>query len=126
MYDIRVHVPRGERSAEEVAELTSRLRDALLELDVDDVRRPSTATPLGAKGDALAWAELVVSVSGSLPMLIEAIRSWRVRQRGATITVEHSGDRLILSDATPEQQDALVEAWLARQDQRSSDRGREH
>jgi hypothetical protein len=116
MYEIRLHVTGGQSDTEEVAELTSRLRDELLELDVDDVTMPSVAAPQGAKGDAFAWAELIVSLPGSLSVLVGAIRSWRGRQSGATITVEFAGDRLILTDATPEQQNALVEAWLARHD----------
>jgi hypothetical protein len=119
MHEIRMHVTATQSDTEEIAELTSRLRDELLvELGVDCVTRPSTPTPENAKGDALAWAELVVALSGSLPVLIGAVRSWRGRQREATITVECAGDRLILSDATPEQQDALVDAWLARHEHR--------
>jgi hypothetical protein len=118
MYEIQVHVTAPQCDTEEVAELTSRLRDELLELDVDSVTRPSTPAPRNSKGDALAWAELVVALSGSLPVLIGAVRSWRGRQREATITIECAGDRLTLSDATPEQQDELVDAWLARHEHR--------
>jgi hypothetical protein len=118
MYEIRLLIAGEAADMEESAELTSRLRGELLGLELGGVRRPPAVTPAGAKGDALAWAELVVSLSGSLPVLIDAIRSWRGRQRGATVTIEHAGDRLILSDATPAQQSALVDAWLARHDNR--------
>ncbi len=118
MYEIQLHVAGDEGDTEASAQLSSRLRDELLELDVDDVTRPSAVAPDGAKGDALAWAQLVVTLSGSLPALIGVIRSWRGRQRGATVTIEHAGDKLVLSDATPEEQSALVESWLARHDNR--------
>lgn len=116
MYEIRVRVVGDVGDTEESEELTSRLRGELLELDVDDVKRPVEVGPTGAKGDALAWAELVVSLSGSLPALVAAIQSWRGRQRGATIIIEHAGDRLILSDATAADQSAFVSGWLARHD----------
>lgn len=114
MQEIRIRVAGEVDDTEESAELTSRLRDELLELDVDDVTRPSAVAPDGAKGDAVAWAELVVTVSASLPPLVQAIRSWRDRQRGATVVIEHAGDRLVLADATPDVQNALVKDWLAR------------
>lgn len=114
MYELRLHIGGDVEDTEESAALTSRLRDELLELEIGDVTRPSVAAPAGAKGDAVAWAELLVSLSGSLPALVGAIQSWRSRQRGATITIELAGDRLTLSDTAPAERNALVESWLAR------------
>ena len=117
MWEIRVHVVEDVGDLEQSAELTSRLQDELLELDVDAVTHPS-ATPIdGAKGDPVSWGELVVSLSTGLPAFVGAIRTWRERQRGATVTIEYAGDKLTLTNATSEQQSALVNDWLARHDE---------
>jgi hypothetical protein len=107
-----VEVESGD--PEDVAELTSRLREELREFDVDSVTRPPAAAPHGAKGDGLAWAQLAVTFSGSMPALIGAVVAWRDRQRGARVTIEQDGDRLVLGNAAPEEQAALVKTWLER------------
>jgi hypothetical protein len=115
VYEIQLLVAGTTAAAEESAELALGLREELIEFGVDGAVAPSAPTPDGARGDALAWGQLVVTFAGSLPGVVAAIRAWRARQpRGAVIKVSCAGDDLILSDATAEQQDALVDDWLAR------------
>jgi hypothetical protein len=99
---------------QEVADLTWQLKEELLELDVEEVEHERTVAPPGAKGDALAWAELIVTVSGSLPVLVNAMRGWLGRQQQGSVTIELDGDMLTLERASPEVQRDLIDAWLRR------------
>ena len=91
--------------------LTSELREELLELDFDDVRHPDAPTVEHAKGSALEWAELAVTLAGSLPALISAVRSWSSRHPGAAVTLKAGGREITLPDATESERARLIEAW---------------
>jgi AcrR family transcriptional regulator len=99
---------------EERAELTSRLRDEMLEQGVDDVAHPDARAPDGAKGGALEWAQLVVGLAGSLGPLLSAMRGWLGRHPDAGVTLEIDGDKLTLDKASRADRERLVEAFLAR------------
>jgi hypothetical protein len=104
----------ADSDAQERGELAFRLQEELGELDLEDVSRPSGRLPEGAKGTAVEWAELVVSLAGTLPPLMAALRAWLGRHPGAEITLEVDGDRLTLSDATAGERCELLESWMAR------------
>jgi hypothetical protein len=113
--DVRIHVAGfPDSDLEERAELAWELLAELRELDAYDVRRPPASAPPGAKGDALEWAELVVSVAGTLPPLLGAVQSWLGRRRGASVTLEVDGDRLTLADPSPDERRELIETWTRR------------
>ena len=102
-----------------VAELASRLREDLRDAaDVESVRlAPGGEAPEGAKsGDPVMWGTLVVSVvsSGALTALINLANGWLGRQRGGTIRVKIGDDELELTGVSDEEQQHLVDAWLAR------------
>jgi hypothetical protein len=99
---------------EERAELAWALHDELRDLDAAEVTRPADTAPDGAKGNALEWATLVVTLAGSLPPLFTALRGWLSRHPGASITVEIAGDSLTLEDASAVQQQQLIDSWLVR------------
>lgn len=115
MTQLRVQVQGlPDSDDEERAELTSRLRDEMLEQGVDDVAHPDARAPDGAKGGALEWAQLVVGLAGSLGPLLSAMRGWLGRHPDAGITLEIDGDKLTLDKASPADRERLVEAFLAR------------
>ncbi|MGA2074121.1 MAG: hypothetical protein ABSH52_11510 [Terriglobia bacterium] len=64
---LMIHIDAGpEADGEEQARLAQRLRESLLERDVDAVEQvPSGATPEGAKGDAVTLATLAVTLGSS-------------------------------------------------------------
>lgn len=99
---------------EERADLAWRLREELRERGIDDVAHPEIRPPPGAKGGALEWAQLAVSVAGTVPPLIMALQAWLGRHPRAAVTLELDGDKLTLDDASPAQRRQLVEAFLDR------------
>ena len=113
--EIRVEIAGyADSDAEERAELARRLESELSELDVEEILHPADQAPPGAKGDALQWAQLAVTFAGSLPALIGVIRGFVGRHSGAAVSVEIDGDRLSLGEPTPDERQALVDAWIAR------------
>lgn len=115
MTQLRVHVDGyPDSDDEERADLTTRLRDELVEQGVEDVSHPEAVAPGGAKGGALEWAQLVVGLAGTIGPMITALRAWLGRHPHAAVTLEIDGDTLTLAEASPEDQRRLVETFLAR------------
>jgi membrane-associated two-gene conflict system component 1 (EACC1) len=121
---LRIAVDAGpEAEQDELERVTRQLRDELLELPVDDIRFPEDGpAPPGAKGDVASIGELVVTLAsgGVLPTLVGSVLAWLTRDRSRKVVIELNGDRLELSGASPEQQHALVAAWLDRHAGRST------
>jgi hypothetical protein len=115
MTELRLHV-RGypDSDDEERADLAWRLREDLRDHGLDHVSHPSIPGPAGAKGAALEWAQLVVSLAGTVPPLIMALQGWLGRHPRAAVTLEIDGDRLTLDEAAPAEQRRLVDAFLDR------------
>jgi hypothetical protein len=115
MSEVRLHVAGyPDSDDEERAELAWRLREEISGGAVDDVSHPSVSAPPGAKGGALEWAQLLVTLAGTLPPFLMAVRGWLDRHRGAAVTVEIGGDTLTLGEGSEEDQRRLVDAFLAR------------
>jgi hypothetical protein len=107
-------------SKQDLEELAQSLRAELLLLDVDDATwRPSQfATPVGARGfDAGDVGALLVALESSLPLVaavVKTIQAWLSRAHVPNRTVRVTiGDKSVeLSNASGEQQDQLVHAFL--------------
>ncbi|MFJ3302527.1 hypothetical protein ACIPSA_05300 [Streptomyces sp. NPDC086549] len=102
---------------EELDELTAQLRRRLLELDVDDVRvgRSDGPVPEGAKpGELIAVGALAVSLAPAvLRPALRLVETWMRNRPVRTVKVDVDGRTLELNHATAEQQQRLVEAFLA-------------
>lgn len=108
-----------DRDAEEVFELTQRLRDELLELDVDAVElEAGGAAPDGSKGPGLlAIGGLAIKFalqSAVLKSVVDATVAWLGRQQARSVKLTLDGDTLELTGVSSEEQDRLVEQWIAR------------
>ncbi len=115
MTEVRLHVAGyADSDAEERADLAAGLREELADGVADDVSHPSIRPPPGAKGGALEWAQLLVTMAGTLPPLIMAVRGWLARHDGAAVSVEIDGDTLTLGKGSDAEQRQLVEAFLKR------------
>jgi hypothetical protein len=116
--EIRVGVTLAE--SEEAGEQFSWV--ALLAEDlseVDGLRVESTADegPAGAKG--LGSGALIVRLSDSvIGRLVDLVRGFAVRT-GRTVKASIDGDSIEITGASLEQQDKVIEAWLARHPARS-------
>lgn len=114
--EVRLEILGAEDSdAQERAELMRRLKHDLRDLDAD-VRHPEAEAPAGAKGTALEWAQVVVTLSGSLPPLIALVRSFSRRNRDCAMVLEAEGDTLRIEGGDVEERTRLTEAWLARRE----------
>jgi hypothetical protein len=108
-----------DSDAEELAELTQRLRGQLLELDVDAVE-PATEgeAPAGAKGiELLAIGGLVVQFamkSEILRSVVDATSAWLGRQQGRSVKLTLDGDTLEVTGVSSDEQRRLVDLWVAR------------
>jgi hypothetical protein len=108
-----------DTDSEELAALVQRLRTELLDLDVDRVE-PLTAgqAPEGAKGvELLALGVLVVQFvlqPGVLTSIVDGVRAWLQRQSVRSVKLTLDGDSLEVTGASSEEQDRLVELWIAR------------
>jgi hypothetical protein len=121
---VRVDVVDPDADDEEVEELTGRLREALLELDVASVSRERAGeAPEGSKSaGALAAGSLLVSVMSPavLSSIVELIRGWLGRRGSRTVKLSLGGDTIELTGVSDERQDQLIQAWLARHSAASS------
>jgi len=114
--EVRLEVLGAEDSdAQEREELMGRLKEDLHQLDAE-VRHPPAEAPAGAKGSAVEWAQVVVTLSGSLPPLIAMVRSFSQRNRGCAVVLEAGGDTLRLEGGDEDERRRLAEAWLARRE----------
>jgi hypothetical protein len=119
--ELYVELSEHGAEAERLDMLAGFLRDELLQLDVDDVRRkPAGEVPSGARAfDATAVGGLLVSLGQSTSTLmasITAVRSWLSRGTTTKRTVKLvlDGDVLELSEVSKPEQDRLVDLFVSR------------
>jgi hypothetical protein len=115
--DVALTIEGGpDLDATDVEELTYNLRDELLEAEAEDVQFRGVRAPPGAKADAVAIGELIVTVVGALPGLVTAIRGWLGRSGAKRIRLEIDGDAIEIEAASSEDKQRLIDAWLSRHD----------
>lgn len=102
---------------DELDALTAQLRRRLLELDVDGVGldRSAAAVPQGAKpGVAIAVGALTVGLAPALfRSVLLLVETWMQNRPVRTVKVDIDGRSIELGQASAEQQQLLVEAFLA-------------
>lgn len=120
MAELRIEVVEAGADEQALEQLTADLRRELLELDVDAVEPvPAGPSPEGTKGlDLVALGALLVQLRSSLPLVtsvVSTVRRWLLRsgEPGRSLKVTIDGRTLELSAATSEQQERLVEQFLA-------------
>ena len=112
-----VHVlPVADSDAEELADLAAELHAELLSVDGASIA-PLTAetAPEGAKGlgDVIGWLVAQFGTLDGLRAVVAAVRGWSART-GRTVEVSIGGDALKVTGVTSQQQEKIIEAWLAR------------
>jgi hypothetical protein len=100
---------------DDAGELAGWLRAELLDLDVQAVDRLSgDAVPGGAKGvaDIAGWLSVQLGTE-ALRIVLAKVADW-VARNDLLVEVTEGGDTLKLGRATREQQEKIIDAWLAR------------
>jgi hypothetical protein len=105
--------------AEELADLTRRLRSELLDLDIDSVEPVAGGeAPAGAKGvELLAIGGLVVRFvlrAEVLRSVAHTAAAWVGRQRARSVKLTLDGDVLEVTGLSSAEQSRLIEVWVAR------------
>jgi hypothetical protein len=119
--ELRLQLSEEGADAERLAVLTGYLRAELLRLDVEDVRAlPAGEPPPGARafGAATVGALLIAlgqSAQG-LRSVVSVIRDWLRRGEGVgrAVRLELGGDALELAQASPADQERLIELFVRR------------
>ena len=107
---------RGEREAER---LGRQLRAELTQLDVEAVR-PATITdmPEGAKGGAVDWGSLLVTLSaagGGVTSVIAMAQQWLAQHSAAQrIKITIDNDTIVLDRASAQEREQLISTWVQR------------
>ena len=107
-------IPGGD--LDELTEVTGRLREELLDLDVDAVDPVSEATaPAHAKGlgSLAGWLVVQLGTVGGLRAVVDVIRGWAARTN-RVVEVSCGGEVLKVTGVTSAQQEKIIDAWLAR------------
>ncbi len=103
---------------EELEMATLRLRNELLDLDVEKVDLLKTGdVPEGAKGDPVSWGTLLLTLDASggvITTLINSAQSWLTRNDRKSITLEINGDKLDIKGVSTDEQTRLINEWLSR------------
>jgi hypothetical protein len=107
--------PAPGDDAGELAELSGWLRGELLDLDVQGVDQlPTEAVPTGAKGVAAIAGWLLVQLGPeALRVVLSKVADW-VTRNDRVVEVSYGGDTLKLGRATRQQQEMIIDGWLAR------------
>ena len=109
-------LPVADSDAEELADLAGGLRADLLGVDAASAV-PLTAedAPEGAKGlgTVAGWLLVQFGTPDGLHAVMAAVRLWTSRTR-RTVEVSIDGDLIKVTAATSQQQQQLIDAWLAR------------
>ena len=109
-------LPVADSDAEELADLAAGLQAELLGVDAASVAPlPAEAVPEGAKGlgDVAGWLVAQFGTLDGLRAVVAAVRGWASRT-GRTVEVSIGGDALKVTGATSQQQEKIIDDWLAR------------
>jgi hypothetical protein len=108
-----------DASDEELDRLTRRLRDELLQLDVEEVRRgPAGEAPEGSRTvDPAALGHLLVTLAAApatLRAVAGAVKAWLARSAARSVRLELDGDVIELTGLSSADQQRLIELWIER------------
>src|SRR5262245_15975331 len=111
--DVVVRIAASDLDPDEVIESVARLRGELLDLDIDGLDEVSGAVPSSAKGPGTAVTLGVRLGAAALKAVVAKIRDW-VSRNDRSVELTLRNDTIKIVNATPEQQEQLINAWLAR------------
>jgi hypothetical protein len=101
----------------EVEEHTLQLRDELVGLDIEDIRRPQgECLPEGTRAADVALLGTLVITTGkeAVAAVARTIMSWLGRSRSRSVKLQLGEDRIELTAVSHDDQRRLLEAFLER------------
>jgi hypothetical protein len=103
-------------SPDQLAGLTASLRKDVLAFGAlsAEHRQAAGPAPAGAKGSAVEWAQVAVTLGGNLPALAIFVRDWARSHRSARVRLEVDGDVIELNGASDPHSRELLKQFLAR------------
>ena len=115
--EIQVDIEKSD--AEELAELTAKLRRELLQLDVESVDGSVAGqAPPGAKAvDLMVIGTPLVNLGRSaatLGSVVRAVQGWVGADRSRTVKLALDGDSIELTGVKSSDQQRLIDLWVAR------------
>ncbi|MEV0056486.1 hypothetical protein AB0H34_39120 [Saccharopolyspora shandongensis] len=114
MRSVSVQVGVADGDAEELDRLTRRLREDLLQLDVDRVAIPSEPSPEGSKGTGDLLGTLLVTVANSavLVSVCQLVRAWVMHNKNRRVVLKDGERTLELTATSAEQHEQIISAFL--------------
>ncbi|HEY0760383.1 MAG TPA: hypothetical protein VGD59_14120 [Acidisarcina sp.] len=113
--NLKLMIDAGPDSdAEETAALSERLRQELLQSDVDDVQlvREGRA-PAGAKGDPVTMGALAISLApAALTGFFNLLQGWMGRHDKSTVTIETGSQKIVLTGPPSREQREIIQAAI--------------
>jgi hypothetical protein len=113
---LELQLDTSDGDAEELERLTRQLRGQLEELDVDAVE-PISGGPAPEGTKAVDWVViggLVVRYGpAGVSAVVRSVQAWVSRDARRSVTIREGDRELVLDAATADQQERLVEAFLA-------------
>ena len=108
-------LPVGDSDAEELADLAAELHAELLGVDGASVAPlPAEAAPEGAqRARGCSWLAAQFGTLDGLRVLVAAVRGFAART-GRTVEISIGGDHLKVTGVTSQQQEEIIDTWLAR------------
>jgi len=116
--DIQVRLTDSGAEADELEASASALREEVLDLDVEQVRRLTSddALPDGARAfDVASIGALLVTLSGSSELISQVVavfKGWAERRGGRTVEVTVGSHSIRLTGASRAQQDRLIDEFI--------------
>lgn len=109
----------AEADSDEAERLGQQLRAELTQLDVEAVKPASiTDVPQGAKGGAVDWTSLLVTLSaagGVFTSVIALAQEWLTRHSTAQrIQITIDNDTIMLDRASGNEREQLISTWMRR------------
>jgi hypothetical protein len=115
---LQLQVGDDNADPEELADLTARLRNELLDLDIEAVEALRIGPPPpGARAvDLMAIGTLIATFTRPdlLVAVVAAVRTWLGGTGGRSVKLELDGDALELTGVSSKEQRRLTDEWLRR------------
>ena len=109
----------------ELEQLTRKLQQELLELDIESAEFATTGEELtGTKaGKRIKWGTIIVALlaaDGVATKLVDLSQAWLTYNQQQSIILEIDGDKLEVKGISSEEQQKLIDMWIERHSKKNT------